>query len=133
MDHELEKRKFHRLEFPLDVSIEILSAQEKPKGLPPMLVRSRNISKHGICLETKSIEVCGVNLLSGLPFARDNRLRMSIDLKKGDPPLAAIGEVRWYDIDRDIPEYLCRLGVAFLTIKDDGRNRLAKFLKHARE
>jgi hypothetical protein len=129
MVDELEKRRFQRLEFPLDVTIEIVSAQAVRKGLPRMHVQSRNISKVGICLETKSIEANGVNLLSGLPFARENRLHMSIELISEEPPLMATGEVRWYDIARDIPEFICRLGVAFTEIKDDGKDRLAMFLK----
>jgi hypothetical protein len=125
----LEKRKFHRLEFPLEVTVEIVSAQEAPKGLPRLHIQSRNISKEGICLETKSIEVDGINLLSGLPFARENRLHLSIELIPEEPTLMATGEVRWYDIARDIPEFICRLGVAFIEIKDDGKDRLARFLK----
>jgi hypothetical protein len=126
----LDKRKFQRLEFPLDVTVEIVSAQETPKGLPQLHIKSRNISKGGISLETKSIEVDGVNLLSGLPFARESRLRLSIELIPEEPPLMATGEVRWYDIDRDIPEFIFRLGVAFIEIKEDGKDQLARFLKN---
>jgi hypothetical protein len=129
MVDELEKRKFQRLEFPLDVTVEILSTQKVPRHLPRMHIQSRNISKVGICLETKSVVINGVNLLSGLPFARENLLYMSIELIRGEPPLMATGEVRWYDIARDIPEFICRLGVAFIEIKDDGKNRLVRFLK----
>jgi hypothetical protein len=126
----LDKRKFQRLGFPLDVTVEIVSAQETPKGLPQLHIKSRNISKGGISLETKSIEVDGVNLLSGLPFARESRLRLSIELIPEEPPLMATGEVRWYDIDRDIPEFIFRLGVAFIEIKEDGKDQLARFLKN---
>jgi hypothetical protein len=125
----LEKRKLQRLECPLKVTVEIVSAQEAPKGLPRLHIRSRNISKGGICLETMSIEVDGVNLLSGPPFARENRLHLSIELIPDEPPLTATGEVQWYDIARDIPEFICRLGVAFIEIKDGGKDQLARFLK----
>jgi hypothetical protein len=129
MSDGLEKRKFQRLEFPLEVTVEIVSAQEAPKGLPRLHIKSRNISKDGICLETRSIKVYSVNLLSGLPFARENRLHLSIELIPEEPPLMATGEVQWYDIARDIPEFICRLGVSFIEIKDDGKDRLARFLK----
>ena len=129
MVDELEKRKFQRLELPLEVTVEIVSAQEVPKGLPQLHVKSRNISKSGICLESKSVEVDGVNLLSGLPFARENRLHLSIELIPEEPPLMATGEVQWYDIARDIPEFTGRLGVAFIEIKDGGKDQLARFLK----
>jgi len=129
MSDGLEKRKFQRLEFPLEVTVEIVSAQDAPKGLPRLHIKSRNISKDGICLETRSIKVDSVNLLSGLPFARENRLLLSIELIPEEPPLMATGEVQWYDIARDIPEFICRLGVSFIGIKDDGKDRLARFLK----
>jgi len=129
MIDRLEKRKFQRLEFPIDVMVEIASTQNVLKELPHMRIKSRNISKEGICLETKSTEVNGVNLLSGLPFSRDNFLRLNIEIIPGDPPLVAIGEVRWYDIAHDIPEFVYRLGVAFTEIKSDEKDRLARFLK----
>jgi hypothetical protein len=129
MVDELEKRKFQRLEFPVEVTIEIVPAPGVPKGLPRLHIKSRNISKGGICLETKSIEVDGVNLMSGHPFARENRLHLSIDLIPGEPPFMATGEVRWYDIARDIPEFICRLGVAFIEIKDGGKDQLERFFK----
>jgi hypothetical protein len=129
MVDELEKRKFRRLEFPLEVTIEIVSAPGVPKDLPRLHIKSRNISKGGICLETKSIEVDGVNLMSGHPFARENRLHLNIELIPGEPPFMATGEVRWYDIARDIPEFICRLGVAFIEIKDGGKDQLERFIK----
>jgi hypothetical protein len=125
----LEKRSFQRLDFPLNVTVEIVSAQDVPKGLSRLHIKSRNISKGGICLETKSIEVDGVNLLSGRPFARKNRLYLNIELIPEEPPFMATGEVRWYDIAHDIPESICQLGVAFIEIKDGGKDQLARFLK----
>jgi hypothetical protein len=73
--------------------------------------------------------VDGVNLHSGFPFTWENRLHLSIELIPEEPPLMATGEVRWYDIARDIPEFICRLGVAFTGIKDGGKDQLARFLK----
>lgn len=130
----LEKRRFQRLVFSLNVAVEIVSAQGEPRGLPRLQVKSRNISKGGICLEMNSIEVDGVHLLSGLPFARENRLRLDIELFPEEPPLRATGEVQWYDIARDLPGCVYQLGVAFVEIGGDGKGRLAKFLKrHQKE
>ncbi|MBN1614896.1 MAG: PilZ domain-containing protein [Deltaproteobacteria bacterium] len=127
----LEKRKFRRLQFPLEVAAEIVSARGVPRGHPTLHVKSRNISMGGICLETKSIEFGGVNLLSGPPFARENRLRLSVELIPREPPFEATGEVHWYDISSDIPEFIYRVGVAFIEIEGDGKNRLSRFLKSA--
>ena len=129
MVDELEKRKFLRLKFPLDVTVEIVPVQGAPNDPPRVHVKSRNISKGGICLEMKSLKVDGINLMSGRPFARENRLYLSMALIPGEPLLTATGEVRWYDVARDIPEFIYRLGVAFIEVPDDGKDRLEGFLK----
>jgi hypothetical protein len=125
----LEKRTLQRLDIPLEVTVEVISAQATPLALPQLQLKSRNISKGGICLETKSIEVGGVNLLSGRPFARENLLRLIIELNPDEPPLVATGEVRWYDIVHDMPEFICRLGVAFIEIEAGGKDQLARFME----
>ena len=80
MNDGLEKRKFQRLECPLEGTIKIVPVKEAPNNLPPLHIKSRNISKNGICLEIKPIEVEGINLPSGLPFAREHRIYMNIEL-----------------------------------------------------
>jgi len=126
----LEKREFQRLHVPIEVIAEIVTFSEKSKGLPPLRMQSRNISKAGICLETKTLEVDGVNLLSGAPCARENRLHLKIDLIPEKPPFTAIGEVRWYDVVHDdATECMYQIGIEFINIKDNGKTQLAKFLK----
>ena len=130
MNDGLEKRKLQRLEYPLEGTIKIVPVKEVPNDLPPLHIKSRNISKGGICIEIKPIEVEGINLLSGLPFARKHRLYMNIELIPNEQLFEAIGEVRWYDIPRDIPEYIYQVGVAFIDIKNNGKGQLLRFLKN---
>lgn len=129
MSNRLEKRKLQRLEFPLEVTVEVVSAEEVPKGPTSLQVKSRNISKDGICLETKFIEVDGINLLSGRPGARENRLHLTISLIPEEPTFEAIGEVCWYDVARDKAECMYHIGIEFIDIKDNRREQLARFLK----
>lgn len=130
MTNGLEKRRFHRLEFPIEVTAEIVTVDEVPKGLPPLHIESRNISRTGICLETRSLEIEGVHLLSGAPCARENRLHMTMELIPGEPLFTAIGEVRWYDVARDKTECLYQIGIEFLDIKAKGKDQLHRFLKN---
>jgi hypothetical protein len=130
MGNGLEKRKFQRLEYPLEVTVEIVSVGEVPKGPPPLQMKSRNISKEGICLETKFLEVDGLNLLSGRPGARENRLHLIIKLIPEEPTFKTIGELSWYDVARDTPEFMYHLGVEFIDIKGNGMEQLVRFLKN---
>ena len=127
MNDGLEKRKFQRLECPLEGTIKIVPIKEVPNNLPPLHIKSRNISENGICLEIKPIEVEGINLPSGLPFAREHRIYMNIELIPNEQLFEAIGEIRWYDISRD--EYIYQVGVAFIGIKNNGKEQLIRFLK----
>jgi hypothetical protein len=111
----------------LEGTIKIVPIKEVPNNLPPLHIKSRNISENGICLEIKPIEVEGINLPSGLPFAREHRIYMNIELIPNEQLFEAIGEVRWYDILRD--EYIYQVGVAFIGIKNNGKEQLLRFLK----
>ena len=130
MSDGLEKRKFQRLECPMEVTVEIVPDKEVPKGLPPLHIKSRNISKDGINLEMKAIEIEGINLFAGHPFARKHRLYMKIEIAPDEQLFEATGEARWYDISRDIPEFIYRVGVEFIDIKNNGKEQLLKFLKN---
>jgi hypothetical protein len=130
MVNGLEKRQFQRLQFPIEVTVEIVTTSEKPRGLPILHIQSRNISKTGICLETIALEVDGVNLLSGSPWARENRLHLKIDLIPDEPLFTAIGEVRWYDVVHGASEFMYQMGIEFIEIKGRGKDQLHRFLKN---
>jgi hypothetical protein len=125
----LEKRKFQRLECPLEVTVKIVPIKEVPNNIHPLHIKSRNISEGGICIEINPIEVEGINLLSGHPFAGEHRIGMNIELIPNEPLFEATGEIRWYDIPRDMPEYIYQVGIAFIDIKNNGKEQLLRFLK----
>lgn len=129
MGKGVEKRRFQRLEIPLDVTIEIITEEEVLKSLAPLKMKCCNISQEGICLETRHIEMDGVNLLAGPPGARDNHVQMEFELIQGEPPFRATGEVCWYDVSRDSPEFMYQVGIEFITIEGRGKELLMKFLK----
>ncbi len=129
MARGIEKRKFHRLDVPLAVCVDVESSEDLPARVPSFQTESRNISRNGICLETRFVEVGGVHLLAGPPGARENRLHMKISLFPAEPPLLASGQVCWYDVDCEAGENIYRLGVEFLEIGDQGRGQLLRFLK----
>ena len=52
---------------------------------------------------------------------------MNIELIPNEQLFEAIGEIRWYDISRD--EYIYQVGVAFIDIKNNGKEQLLRFLK----
>jgi c-di-GMP-binding flagellar brake protein YcgR len=125
----VEKRKFQRLEVPLDITIKVITDEEVPGGVRPLKLKSHDISLEGISLETRNIVIDSVDILSGSPGARENFLDMEIYLSPGEAPLQAIGEVCWYDVLRGSEEFMYQVGVVFVKIEDRGKKQLKEFLK----
>jgi len=125
----LDKRRFVRVDSPLRVTLCIIRDGEAPDNTHPIRVRSCNISREGICLETGQIIINSVNMLSGAPGARDNLLKMEIELAPGQPPIKTKGEVCWYDVTRDSEEFMYQVGVCFVEIDDGDSERIKAFVK----
>jgi c-di-GMP-binding flagellar brake protein YcgR len=125
----VEKRKFQRLEIPLNVTLKIITEEEALNRISPLMLKSRDISKDGISLETLDIVVDNINILSGSPGARENLLDMAIELTEGEVPIKAIGEVCWYDLARDSEEFMYQVGVVFIKIDEKDKEQLEIFLK----
>ena len=125
----VEKRKFTRLDIPLDITIKVITEEELPGGVSPLKVQSSNISQRGICIETSQIVVGSVNMLSGSPGVRENLLDMQIELVPGETPFKAIGEVCWYDVSRDTEEFMYQVGIVFIEVQDSEEEKIKRFLK----
>jgi hypothetical protein len=89
----VQKRKFFRLEIPLQVKVTIITEDKVPGGQTSVIVKSRNISEEGICIETRQVEIDGVHMLSGSPGAQKNRLDLELELYGTEKTLKIIGEV----------------------------------------
>ncbi len=125
----VEKRKFQRLEIPLNVTLKVITDEDMPGKGKPVKLKSRDISLEGISLETRDIVVDGINVLSGSPGARENMLDMEIELVAGENPVKAVGEVCWYDVIRDSEEFMYQIGVVFIKIEGTAKEQLKNFLK----
>ena len=125
----VEKRKFLRLDIPLNITIKVLTDEKMLGEVKPLKVQSRNISRQGICVETKQIVVDSVNMLSGSPGARENLLDMEFELIPGEVPVKAMGEVCWYDVSRETEEFMYQVGIVFLEIEGSGEEQIEIFLK----
>lgn len=126
----VEKRRFLRLEVPLQVTLTILSDDLVPGGPRPVSVKSRNISEQGICIETRHIEIDNVPMLSGSPGAQKNRLDLAIELYNIEKTIKTIGEVCWYDLSPEAENFMFQVGIVFLDMSREDRDLLKNFLKN---
>ena len=128
----VQKRKFFRLEIPLQVKVTIITEDKVPGGQTSIIVKSRNISEEGICIETRQVEIDGVHMLSGSPGAQKNRLDLELDLYGTEKTLKIIGEVCWYDLAPESENFMFQVGIVFLNIDAEKKSQLKSFLKNQR-
>jgi len=126
----VEKRRFLRLELPLQVTLTIISDEPAATGPKPIRVKSRNISEQGICIETRHVEIDGVHMLSGSPGAQRNRLDLAIDLYGIEKTIQVTGEVCWYDLSPESDNFMFQVGIVFLDISREDKDLLKNFLKN---
>lgn len=130
MNDKMEKRKFQRLDYPLKGTIKIVPSKENPTAQPSLDIKSRNISKEGICLEIKATDIKGINLLSGSPYAREHRIYIQMELNPNEQLFEASGEVSWYDISLDTIDHIYQVGVEFIEVKSHDKAQLLRFLNN---
>jgi len=125
----LDKRSCKRLNIVLDVTVHI-EAIDKKIGLPENLTAvCRNLSMKGLGLETSLLADGAVKLLSGRPGERDYTLTLEIMLQPQEPPFQARGEVCWYNVDHNAPDFIYQLGVEFVEISPASRRLLKRFIR----
>jgi len=125
----VEKRRFQRLEIPLDIVVKVITPEEVLGEGKAINLKSHDISMEGVSLEARDIVVDNVNILSGSPGARENMLDMQIVLDSAEDPVQAVGEVCWYDIMRGHDEFMYQIGVVFVKIDNKDLQQLKNFLK----
>jgi len=103
-----------------------------PGGQTSVIVKSRNISEEGICIETRQVEIDGVHMLSGSPGAQKNRLDLELELYGTEKTLKIIGEVCWYDLAPESENFMFQVGIVFLNFDAEKKSLLKSFLKNQR-
>ncbi len=124
----IDRRKFYRLEHALDVTVTIPAEEEELSRPKTFIAKSKNISPHGICLETRQVEVNGVHILTGSPRSPRNRLNLAIGLYPHEKPFEIQGEVCWYDLAKEQEEFLFEVGIVFVNMTEEARQTLKKFI-----
>ncbi|MBI5183083.1 MAG: PilZ domain-containing protein [Nitrospinae bacterium] len=123
-----EKRRFYRLKSPIQVRFRIISGDNKGGASRLIKGKTENISMGGICLETNLVQVDGLHISHDSSMLYKNRLEMEIDLSPDMESVKAIGEVIWYDLKQKKGQYIYNVGVWFLEISEEDKNKLSTFL-----
>jgi len=114
----IEHRIFIRLKDSISLLITLVDSYSEKIYSRQIIGKTLNISKEGLCIETSTVTVDGVDIFNDA-MSDEKSLDIEIDAYKGEDKIKAFGKVVWLDMTPKQKSFLFKAGV-FLNIKDSG-------------
>ena len=128
----IEHRKFIRLKDSISLAIRLVDSYSEKIYSRQIIGKTLNISKEGLCIETSTVTVDGVDIFNDA-MSDEKSLDIEIDAYKGEDKIKAFGKVVWLDMTPKQKSFLFKAGV-FLNIKDSGDvNRWYNLVENAKK
>ncbi len=128
----IEHRKFIRLKDSISLAIRLVDSYSEKIYSRQIIGKTLNISKEGLCIETSTVTVDGVDIFNDA-MSDEKSLDIEIDAYKGEDNIKAFGKVVWLDMTPQQKSFLFKAGV-FLNIKDSGDvNRWYNLVENAKK
>jgi hypothetical protein len=128
----IEHRKFIRLKDSISLAIRLVDSYSEKIYSRQIIGKTLNISKEGLCIETSTVTVDGVDIFNDA-MSDEKSLDIEIDAYKGEDKIKAFGKVVWLDMTPQQKSFLFKAGV-FLNIKDSGDvNRWYNLVENAKK
>jgi len=128
----IEHRKFIRLKDSISLAIMLVDSYSEKIYSRQIIGKTLNISKEGLCIETSTVTVDGVDIFNDA-MSDEKSLDIEIDAYKGEDKIKAFGKVVWLDMTPQQKSFLFKAGV-FLNIKDSGDvNRWYNLVENAKK
>ena len=128
----IEHRRFIRLKDSISLAIRLVDSYSEKIYSRQIIGKTLNISKEGLCIETSTVTVDGVDIFNDA-MSDEKSLDIEIDAYKGEDKIKAFGKVVWLDMTPKQKSFLFKAGV-FLNIKDSGDvNRWYNLVENAKK
>ena len=113
----IEHRKFIRLKDSISLAIRLVDCQSGKAYSKQIKGRTLNISREGLCIETSTVTVDGVDIFNGA-MSDEKNLEIEIDAYQGEDKIMALGKVVWLDMTPKEKSFFFTAGVS-LNIRDE--------------
>lgn len=112
----IEHRKFIRLKDSISLAMRLVDCNTGKIFSKQINGRTVNISREGLCIETSTVTVDGVDIFNGA-MSDEKNLEIEIDANQGKNKIIALGKVIWLDMTPKQKSFLFKAGVS-LTIQE---------------
>ena len=107
---DIEYRKFIRLKDSLSLGIRLIDCKSGRIYSKQIRGVTLNISRDGLCIETNSVTVNGVDIFNDA-MSDEKNLELEIDTLDGKEKIRALGKVIWLDMTPQQKSFLFKAGV----------------------
>lgn len=128
----IEHRKFIRLKDSISLAIRLVDCQSGKIYSKQINGRTLNISREGMCIETSTVTVDGVDIFNGA-MSDEKNLEIDIDAYPGKDKIVALGKVVWLDMTPKQKSFLFRAGVSLNMVKKADLDRWNSLVEHAKK
>lgn len=112
----IEHRKFIRLKDSISLGLKLVDCHTGKVHSRQIKGRTLNISREGLCIETSTVTVDGVDIFNDA-MSDDKNLEIEIETYNGKETIKALGKVIWFDMTPKKKSFLFTAGV-YLIFRD---------------
>lgn len=127
----IEHRKFIRLKDSISLAIRLIDCQSGKTYSKQINGRTLNISREGLCIETSTVTVDGVDIFNGA-MSDEKNLEIEIDAYQGKEKIIALGKVVWLDMTPKQKSFLFKAGVSLNIREKTDVDRWYNFVENAK-
>jgi len=129
---DIEHRKFIRLKDSISLSVRLVNCYSGKVYSRQIKGRTLNISREGLCIETGTVTVNGVDIFNSA-MSNDKNLEIEIDVYDDKEKIKALGKVIWFDMTPKQKSFLFKAGVYLNQIGTDDIDRWYKLVEKAKK
>jgi len=129
---DIEHRKFIRLTDSISVDMRLVDCQSGKIYSRHIQGRTLNISREGLCIETDTVTVNGVDIFNDA-MSNEKNFELEIDAFKNEEKIKALGKIIWLDMTPKQKSFLFKAGV-YLNLKWSGdEDRWYRFVESSKK
>lgn len=129
---DIEHRRFIRLKDSISLGLRLVDCHSGKAYSRQIIGRTLNISREGLCIETNTVTVNGVDIFNDA-MSDDRNLEIEIDLDNKKGKIKALGKVIWFDMIPKHKSFVFTAGVYLTLIGPDDANRWYSFVGSAKK
>jgi hypothetical protein len=128
----IEHRRFIRLKDSLSLDVRLVDYHTREVFSRQIKSKTLNISREGLCIETSTVTVNGVDVFNDA-MSDDKNLEIEINDSQSAEKILAIGKVVWFDMTPKQKSFLFTAGVYITLMEPADKDKWYNLVENAKK